>query len=70
MFSGYRYTVAGPSGMPERATIPFVMATAAQAMDVEVVMGFQANGVTLATKGAAGHIAAPSFPPFKDPVAA
>lgn len=55
---------------PERATIPFVMATAAQAMDVAVVMGFQANGVTLATKAAAGRIAAPSFPPLKDLVVA
>ena len=55
---------------PERATIPFVMATTAQAMDVEVVMGFQANGVTLASKGVAERIAAPSFPPLKDLVAA
>ncbi len=55
---------------PERATIPFVMATAAQALDVEVVIGFQADGVTLATKGVAERIAAPSFPPLKDLVAA
>jgi uncharacterized protein len=51
---------------PERATIPFVVATAAQAMDVEVVMGFQASGVTLVAKGVAERIAAPSFPPLKD----
>jgi uncharacterized protein len=55
---------------PERATIPFVLATTAQAMDVEVVMGFQAEGVTLAAKGVAERIAAPSFPPLKDLVAA
>lgn len=55
---------------PERATIPFVMATTSQALDVEVVMGFQADGVTLASKGGAEHIAAPSFPPLKDLVAA
>lgn len=55
---------------PERATIPFVMATTAQAMDVEVVMGFQAEGVTLASKGVAERIAAPGFPPLKDLVAA
>jgi predicted peroxiredoxin len=46
------------------------MATAAQALDVEVVMGFQANGVTLVSKGVAERITAPSFPPLKDLVAA
>jgi predicted peroxiredoxin len=50
---------------PERATIPFVMATAAQASDVEVVMGFQADGVTLVKKGAVDDICAPGFPPLK-----
>jgi len=59
----------GPKN-PERATIPFVMATAAQASDVDVVMGFQADAVTLATKGTADRIAAPSFPPLKDLFAA
>jgi len=51
---------------PERATIPFVMATAAQASDVEVVMGFQATGALLVVKGNAEHILAPGFPPLKD----
>ena len=46
---------------PERATIPFVMATAAQASDVEVVMGFQVEGVLLVKKGVAEGIAAPPF---------
>ncbi|HXZ49390.1 MAG TPA: DsrE family protein [Usitatibacter sp.] len=55
---------------PERATIPFVMATAAQACDVDVLMGFQADGVTLAVKGGADRVAAPSFPPLKDLFAA
>jgi predicted peroxiredoxin len=55
---------------PGRATIPFVMATAAQASDVEVFMGFQAEGVTLAAKGAADRVAAPGFPPLKDLLAA
>jgi len=55
---------------PERATIPFVMATAAQAMDVVVVLGFQANGVTLPANGVAERIAAPNFPPLKDLVLA
>jgi predicted peroxiredoxin len=55
---------------PERAIIPFVMATAAQASDVEVVMGFQAEGVKLADKGNLDKISAPNFPPFADLVEA
>jgi predicted peroxiredoxin len=51
---------------PERATIPFVMATAGQASDVEVVLGFQANGVMLVTKGVAEHVFAAGFPPLKE----
>jgi predicted peroxiredoxin len=51
---------------PERATLPFVVATAAQASDVNVVMGFQASGVLLAKKGIAEIISAPIFPPSKD----
>lgn len=51
---------------PERATIPFVMATAAQASDVEVLLGFQANGVMLIRKGCAEHVFAAGFPPLKE----
>ena len=51
---------------PERATLPFVVATAAQASDVEVVMGFQVNGVMLAKKGCAEHVFASGFPALKD----
>jgi predicted peroxiredoxin len=51
---------------PERATIPFVMATAAQASDVEVLLGFQANGVMLIRKGCAEHVFAAGFPPMKE----
>lgn len=51
---------------PERATIPFVMATAAQASDVEVVLGFQVNGVMLITDGIAKHVFAPGFPPLQE----
>jgi len=51
---------------PERATIPFVMATAAQAADVEVIIGLQVDGVRLAAKGGADGVAAPSFPALKD----
>ena len=51
---------------PERATIPFVVATAAQASNVEVVMGFQVNGVMLVKKGFAEHVFAAGFPPLKE----
>jgi predicted peroxiredoxin len=51
---------------PERATIPFVMATTAQASDVEVVLGFQASGVLLITRGIAQHVFAAGFPPLKE----
>ena len=50
---------------PERATIPFVLATAAQASDVEAVLGFQAEGVLLVKKEVAEGIQAPDFPPLK-----
>ena len=55
----------GPEN-PELATIPFVMATAAQASNVEVLMGFQGNGVMLTVKGMVEHVAASGFPPLKD----
>jgi uncharacterized protein involved in oxidation of intracellular sulfur len=54
----------GPSH-PEHATIPFVMAGAALASDVEVVLGFQADGVELARTGGADPVEAPGFPPLK-----
>lgn len=49
---------------PERATIPFVMGCAALASDVEVVIGFQANGVSLARTGESEHVLAAGFPPL------
>ncbi len=54
----------GPSH-PEHATIPFVMAGAALASDVEVVLGFQADGVELVRKDGADAVEAPGFPPLK-----
>ena len=52
---------------PERATIPFVMAGAALASDVEVVMGFQADGVPAHRGGRRETIEAPEFPPLAEP---
>lgn len=50
---------------PELATIPFVMATAAQASDVEALIGLQADGVLLASKNTSIEIKAAGFPPLK-----
>jgi predicted peroxiredoxin len=50
---------------PEHATIPFVMACAALASDVEVVIGLQANGVELGRVGGADGVEATGFPPLQ-----
>ncbi len=49
----------------ELATIPFVMACAALASDVEVVIGLQGDGVCLAHQGEAEPVHAEGFPPLK-----
>ena len=49
----------------ELASIPFVMAAAAVASDLEVVMGFQGEGCRLVQKGVAEKISAPEFAPLK-----
>ncbi len=54
----------GPEA-PERATIPFVLAVAAQAAGIEAILGFQVEGVMLLKKGCAEEIAAPNFVPLK-----
>jgi predicted peroxiredoxin len=53
----------GPKDM-ELATIPFVMAVAALASDVEIVVGMQGSAVELAKKGVADGVAAEGFPPL------
>ena len=49
---------------PEHATIPFVMGCAALASDVEVVLGFQADGVELVHASATDSVHAAGFPPL------
>ncbi len=49
---------------PELATIPFVMACAALASDVDVVMGFQGDGVCLMHQGEPETVEAAGFPPL------
>ncbi|SDB93124.1 DsrE family protein [Williamwhitmania taraxaci] len=51
---------------PEKATLPFVLATAAQASDVEVVVILQSNAVTLARHGEAEKVNAKGFIPIKE----
>jgi predicted peroxiredoxin len=55
----------GPEA-PELATIPFAMAGAAVASDVDVVVGLQGEGCLLAKKGVAAGIAAPELAPLGD----
>ena len=50
---------------PERATFPFLVANAAQAMDVEAVVVLQGTGVFLAKQGYAKHVLAPGLTPLK-----
>jgi predicted peroxiredoxin len=51
---------------PERVTVPFATAVAAQAAGIEVVMGFQVEGVFLLKKGVADSVRADGFVPLKD----
>ena len=51
---------------PEKATLPFVLATAAQATDVEVTVILQADSVMLAKKGEADNVKAGSLLPLKE----
>ena len=51
---------------PERATLPFVAANAALAMDVQATAILQGSAVLLAAKGGADHVLAPELPPLKN----
>ena len=51
---------------PEKASLPFVLATAAQASDAEVVVILQANAVSLAKQGEVEKVNAKDFMPLKD----
>lgn len=60
------YIVTHAAEDPERATFPFMLATAAQAMEVEVVVALQGVSVFLAKKGYLEHVAAAGLPALKD----
>jgi predicted peroxiredoxin len=55
----------GPEN-PEKATLPFVLATASQALDVEVTMFLQSSAVVLAKQGEAEKVNADGFMPLKE----
>jgi len=55
----------GPEN-PEKATLPFILATAAQSVDVEAVICLQGPAVYFAQKGFARSVQAVSLPKFKD----
>ena len=55
---------------PELATLAFVLANGAMAMDVEPVVVLQAEAVRLAVPGGAEAAAAAGFPPIADLMAA
>ncbi|NTW10811.1 MAG: sulfur reduction protein DsrE, partial [Chlorobiaceae bacterium] len=46
---------------PEKAVLPFVLATASQSMNVEVVMFLQSSAVRLACRGEAEKVKAEGF---------
>ena len=60
------YIVTHGAEDPERATFPFMLATAAQAMEVEAVVALQGTSVFLAMKGFLEHVSAAGLPPLKD----
>jgi uncharacterized protein involved in oxidation of intracellular sulfur len=49
---------------PERAIIPFVMANAALATEMDVTVVLQTRGVWLAVKDYANHVKTEAFPPL------
>lgn len=51
---------------PEKATLPFVVAVAALASDMQPTIALQSMGVHLATKGYAKLVHESSFPPLED----
>jgi len=63
------YIVTHGAEDPERASLPFVLASAAQVMEVEAVVALQGTAVFLGKKGCLEHVFAAGLPPLKDLVA-
>jgi len=51
---------------PEKAIVPFVMANAALASDMDATIVLQSSAVMLAIKDYAKHVRAEGFPPLPD----
>ncbi len=51
---------------PEMAILPFVMAGGAAAAEIDVVMGFQGDGVRLMQAGVAETVTLPGFKPMAE----
>jgi predicted peroxiredoxin len=60
------YIVTHAGEDPERASLPFVLANAAQAMEVEAVVALQGTGVYLAKKGYFEHVFAAGLPSLQN----
>jgi predicted peroxiredoxin len=60
------YIVTHAGEDPERASLPFVLANAAQAMEVEAVVALQGTAVYLAKKGYFEHVFAAGLPPLQN----
>jgi len=59
------FATHGPED-PERASLPFVMANASLALDIQVVVVLQGTGVLLAKKGCYEHVFAAGMPSLKE----
>ncbi len=59
------YIVTHGAEDPERASFPFMLANAAQAMEVEAVVALQGTAVFLAKKGYLEHVNAAGLPALK-----
>ena len=59
------YIVTHAGEDPERASLPFVLANAAQVMDVEAVVALQGTAVFLATDHCLDHVFAAGLPPLR-----
>lgn len=57
-------STTGPE-FQEKATLPFVVATAAQSVDAHAVIILQASAVLLAKKGVAENVNSPGLMPLK-----
>lgn len=59
------FATHGPED-PDRASLPFVMANAALALDIQTVVILQGTGVILAKKGCYEHVFAAGMPCLKE----